>query len=128
MDRHHDYVSALAPGFYSRLLQQQDALHRQAARISRFDFSVLNDVFEATRRIALDARVFGFDEIGLAAQQLHELIASCNAAPDRAGIERLNWLLLEFDDAVYDASEQDRTAPRPRQPLQRIAPAELMVA
>jgi hypothetical protein len=128
MYRQHDYVAALAPGYYSRLLQQQDTLHRHAARISRHDFSGLNDLFEATRRIALDTRVFGFHEISEVAQQLHDVVGSFNAAPDRVGIERLGSLLLQFDDVVYEASEQNRTSLMPRRPLQRIHSLEQMVA
>lgn len=123
-----DYVAALAPGYFSRILQQQDALHRYAARISRQDFSCLNDLFEATRRIALDAPVFGFDDIGELAQELHDLVASFSAAPCRFGIERLGALLLEFDDVVYDSSEQSRASLPTRKPLRRIAPLEQMVA
>lgn len=123
-----DYVAALAPGYFSRLLHQQDTLHRYAARISRQDFSCLNDLFEATRRIALDAPVFGFDEIGKVAQELHDLVASFSAAPCRFGIERLGGLLLEFDDVVYGASESSRPTLAPRKPLQHMAPLEQMVA
>ncbi|MEQ1582216.1 MAG: hypothetical protein ABL964_16630 [Steroidobacteraceae bacterium] len=127
---HHsqDYVAALAPGYFSRILQQQDTLHRYAARISRHDFSCLNDMFEATRRIALDAPVFGFDEIGEAAQALHDLVASFSAAPCRFGIERLGSLLLEFDDVVYGVSESSRPALAPRPPLHHMAPLAQMVA
>lgn len=127
---HHsqDYVAALAPDYFSRVLQQQDTVHRYTARISRHDFSCLNDLFEATRRIALDAPVFGFDEIGEVAQELHDLIASFSAAPSRSGIERLGSLLLEFDDVVYGASESSRTSLAPRKPLQRMAPLAQMVA
>ncbi len=116
---HHsqDYVAALAPGYFSRILQQQDTLHRYAARISRHDCSCLNDVFEATRRIALDAPVFGFHEIGEVAQELHDLVASFSAAPCRFGIERLGSLLLEFDEVVYGASESKQPTVAQRKPL-----------
>lgn len=127
---HHsqDYVAALAPGYFSRILQQQDTLHRFAARISRHDFGCLNDMFEATGRIALDAPVFGFDEIGETAQALHDLVASFNATPCRFGIERLGSLLLEFDDVVYGASESSRPSLAPRRPLHHMAPLVQMVA
>ena len=121
-----DYVAAMAPGYFSRVLHQQDALHRYAARISRQDFSCLNDVFECTRRIALDAPVFGFEEIGELAQELHDLVASFSAAPCRQGIARLGALLLEFDDVVYEASGQSRASLPTRKPLQRITPMEPM--
>jgi hypothetical protein len=127
---HHspDYVAALAPGYFSGILQQQDTLHRHVARISRHDFSCMNDLFEATRRIALDAPVFGFDEIGEVAQELHDLVASFSAAPCRIGIERLGSLLLEFDDVVYGASESNRPTHAPRKPLHHLAQLAQMVA
>jgi hypothetical protein len=127
---HHtqDYVAALVPGYFSRILQQQDTLHRYAARVSRHDFGCLNDLFEATRRIALDAPVFGFDEIGEVAQELHDLVVSFSAAPCRSGIERLGTLLLEFDDVVYGASESNLPTLAPRKPLHHMAAFEQMVA
>ena len=127
---HHspDYIGTLAPGYFSRILQQRDTLHRYVARISRHDFSCLNDFFEATQRIALDAPVFGFEEIGEVAQDLHDLISSFSAAPCCPGIERLASLLLEFDDVVYCASESNRPAPAPRKPLHHMAPLAQMVA
>lgn len=128
MHHPHDYVAALAPGYFSRILQQQDTLHRYAARISRQDFSCLNDLFEATRRIALDAPVFGYEEIGEVAQALHDLVASFSAAPCRFGIERLGALLLEFDDAIYDSSMPARPAYAARKPLHHLVPLEQMVA
>ncbi len=127
MHHPHDYVAALAPGYFSRILQLQDTLHRYAARISRHDFGCLSDLFEATRRIALDAPVFGFDEIGEVAQELHDLVASFSAAPGRSGIERLGSLLLEFDDVVYGSSESSRPMHAPRKPLHHmVAPAQMV--
>jgi hypothetical protein len=128
MHSSHNYVAALAAGYLSRILQQQDTLHRHAARISRQDFNCLNELFESTRRIALDAPIFGFDDIGAVAQELHDVVASFSAAPCRFGIDRLCALLLEFDDAVHDASEQMRPTLAPRRPLRLMVPQEQMVA
>jgi len=98
-----EIVAAMAPGYLTRLVRQQEALHRAVTRIRRQDFTGLNDLFEATQRIALDAPVFGYLAVGAAAAELHQVIESFRASPSSWDVARLDSVLAEFDDAVNQA-------------------------